>query len=106
MEIENCKQKRTILNLFDVFSCDDCYLLKDEWFYHGKNIIYFAHIGNGLCNKLSEEYINITKFKIILKEFLFNDSSLVMLFFEDDFEKYFDILDVLTDNYSILIVTK
>lgn len=102
--IPQCKQIRTLFNLFEIFSCDKCkFLRRDEYYVIGElNLnIYYT---NDLCilNK-SDETI---KLKILLKDAIFcNNDNLIVWLDEFDFDKDENLVyDLLSFDLNVQII--
>lgn len=69
-----CKEKRSLFDLFKVFTCNECtYNVKDEELTIGGNIVNIYYLDhNCLDDKLDDLYIaNNKKLKIFLKDLIY-----------------------------------
>ena len=106
----NCKKKRTLLNLFDVFSCDDCPIRReDEEYVIGENRVFIYHLDDGcILNDLSEDdLINSKKMKLFLKDAIINQNKVIILWLDsfDIEKKEIDLLNLASFDMDIHIMT-
>ncbi len=109
-EIPNCKKKRTLYNLFDVFSCENCpVLIKDEEYVISENKIYIYHLYDGcILNELNEdELVNSKKMKLFLKDAIINKDKIIILWLDSfDVEKReIDLMNLASFDMDIHIMT-
>lgn len=106
------KEKRTLFDLFKIYTCDNCkYLLEDENIKIGYNNIRIYYLEN-VC-RLEEEkfyYKNTKRIKLIFKDImiskLLSDKNIVLwLDRDDDLSSYYIEFDYyLNKDYKIIII--
>ena len=85
-KIPNCKKERTFFNLFEVYTCNDCPLLrKDEEYIVGEKMMYIYHLDDGcILNKSlsKDDLINSKKMRVFLKDAILNQDSYLILWLD------------------------
>jgi len=106
-----CKKKRTVFELFEIFTCENCQFKKeDKQIIIGNNLISIYHLFNN-CEaiEIDVDYLifDCIKLKILLKDAIIYDSEIMFIFIEDfNLEQYYDVFSGILDNeLSIQIVT-
>ena len=110
-EIPNCIKKRTFYNLFDVFSCDNCPVLrKDEEYIVGENKIYIYHLNDGCIIKKDlskDDLVNSKKMRLFLKDAIINQGNIMVLWLDsfDVKKNELDFLSLASFDMDIHIIT-
>ncbi len=84
----NCKEKRSIFNLFKVHNCNSCdYLRKDEEYYIGNTRVNIYYSNNGckeinIINNEDLTYYN-PKISLFLKDAIVNRNDIIFLWIDD-----------------------
>ena len=106
-----CKIKRSIFNLFDVFTCDGCkYKKEDEFIFLGRNVIAIYHLFDNCLNLEIDKDLIVSKnekIKLLLKDAINNQNDIFFCFLDDfRLDNYYDVLEKVTDdNLSVQIIT-
>lgn len=109
-EIPNCMKKRTFYNLFDVFDCNNCSLIKkDEEYIVGENKIYIYHLNNGcILNKdlSKDDLVNSKKMRLFLKDAVLNQENIIVLWLDsfDLIKNEFDFLSLASFDVDVHII--
>ena len=92
----NKLKQRTIFNIFEVLTCNNC---NNEFIYN------YIYIGNNTINiyELNNECINSMK-KLFLKECIVNEDDIFLILNIEEYIRYFDILPLLIDNNNLFII--
>lgn len=103
--IPPCKEKRTLFNLFDIYDCKKCKLLRKDEFYTIGEINFNIYHLNDLCilNETLEldDFINSNKMKLFLKDAIINQCNNIILWLDE-----FDIEKDEDDFYNLLAFQK
>ena len=97
----NKLKQRTIFNIFEVLTCNNC---NNEFIYN------YIYIGNNTINiyELNNECINSMKkqnmIKLFLKECIVNEDDIFLILNIKEYIRYFDILPLLIDNNNLFII--
>ena len=97
----NKLKQRTIFNIFEVLTCNNC---NNEFIYN------YIYIGNNTINiyELNNECINYMKkqnmIKLFLKECIVNEDDIFLILNIEEYIRYFDILPLLIDNNNLFII--
>ena len=93
--------KRTFFNLFEIFSCDNCFeSIQYDYIYIGNNIINIYSFNNNCINKEKrKEFIGL-----FLKETILNNLDIYLILSENEYEKIFDYLPLLLESDSNIYI--
>ena len=96
----NKTKQRSIFNLFEVLTCNNCI---NECIYN------YIYIGNNTINiyELNNECINPIKkqnmIKLFLKECIVNEEDVFIILDNKEYIRYFDILPLLMNNSNLFV---
>lgn len=106
-----CMKKRTIFNLFDVLTCSNCINKKeDEFIMLGDNVIAIYYLFDN-CSSLDVDKelltFDLKKLKLLLKDAIFNQDKIFLLFLEDfKLENFYDVFDkIIDEKLDIQVIT-
>lgn len=106
------KERRSLINLFKVFDCDNCkYLLEDEIIKIGYQIIQVYYLKQ-MCIFDNKDifYKDSERIRIIFKEIIFSvikkeKNIFLWLEVDDDLSRYYDEMEYFLNNgYNIIII--
>lgn len=94
------KKDRSIFNLFEIFTCNNC----------NNDVIYdYIYIGNNTINvySVNNECINSIKkqkpIKLFMKECILNEDDIFIILDKKEYLRYFDILPLLMNNSNLFV---
>ncbi|MDD3106555.1 MAG: hypothetical protein PHP65_01970 [Bacilli bacterium] len=107
----DCNQKRTLLNLWEISSCEKCkHYIRDEHFTIGNQTIGIYHVFSG-CQLLKEknDYFlsHSKKLRILLKDAIMYQDKIFLLFVENlILNQFYDIFSQIMDHgFHVQIIT-
>lgn len=99
----NCNKftQRTILNLFEILTCERCNNdVFYDYIYIGNNTINVYEINNECINSIKKQNM----IKIFLKECIINEYDTFIILSKKEYIRYFDILPILLENNNLFIL--
>ena len=106
-----CNHKRTIFDLFSVYTCEGCkHQRKDELIIIGNQLIAIYYLSDNCPHvETNDDYflIGSNKLRLLLKDAIVYHNQIMLFFFEEfKLEKYYDLFEkIMDDGLSIQVIS-
>jgi|SRR5690554_3825354 len=106
-----CKQRRTIFDLFSVYTCQGCkYKREDELIVIGKQTVAIYYISDNcpFAEKDNEYFLSASKkLRLLFKDAIINYEKIMLFFFEEfNAEKYYEVFEKIMDaDLSVQVIS-